>query len=525
MPLDPITIQIAWNKLLTISDECFESLMRSAFSTNIKERHDHSTAILASDGALIAQSGRSLPVHLASMTGLYQMVTDQYDDIAPGDIFIGNDPHVAGGTHLPDINMLAPAFYDGELVGFSCNIAHHADVGGTAAGSMSGALTEIWQEGIRIPATRLYRQGALIPDIERLMLLNMRLPEERKGDLNAQLASCLLGRKRIEGFVEEHGVDDARSIYNEILDRSERRMRAALSEIADGTYDFEDVLDDDGVGTKDILIKVVITKTGDRIAFDFAGSDPQVHGNVNLTFNALQSAVFYTMKALFDPDLPNNSGAFRAVTITAPDNSIVNCSGNAAVALRANSCQRVVDVLLGALSEAVPERVVAAANGANTSAVFSGVNPKTNAAYVYLETLGGGMGARYSRPGKSGVQVHITNTSNLPVEAIEMEYPLQVMEYSLRGGSGGEGAQRGGDGLRRVITPINHTLKFSGAGERFAHRPWGLNGGAPGASGEFRLVAPDGKETVLPSKSRDILVEPGTSVVIDTPGGGGFGPK
>ena len=522
--LDPVTLQIIWNNLRSIADECFVSLMRSAFSTNIKERHDHSTAITAPDGRLIAQAELALPIHIASMTGLMQALLARYgDDIREGDLFVANDPHVAGGTHLPDINMAMPVFHDGELAGFVCNIAHHADVGGAARGSMSGGLFEIWQEGLRIPVVKLMSNWELNEEIFDILLLNMRLRDERKGDLNAQIAACRLGVSRMGELLTRYSGAVIGQAFDEIVSRSCNRLRAAIAALPDGSYSFEDVMDDDGISARDIAIRVKIDKSGEDILFDFAGSDDQVAGNINLTFNAVQSAVFYALKALLDPELPNNQGVFDAVEIRAPEGSILNCRAPAPVALRANTCQRVVDVVFGALADALPERVIGAANGSNTSAVFAGTDPVSGAGYVYLETLGGGMGGRAGKDGKDGVQVNITNTSNLPVEAIEMEYPLRVVEYSLVEDSGGAGRHRGGMGLRRVVQPVGHVCEFSGVGERFSHQPWGIFGGMPGKTGQFIKRAGDGSETVLANKASNVVLKPGEAIIMETPGAGGYG--
>lgn len=524
MSLDAFSLQIAWNGLRSICDESFISLMRSSFSTNIKERHDHSTAIVDAKGRLVAQAELSLPIHLASMTGMIDALVERYaGKMKPGDIYCANDPHVAGGTHLPDINLAAPVFSGDRLIGFVANIAHHADVGGAAAGSMSGGLTEVWQEGVRIPLVKLVAEGEIQQDVLDLMLLNMRLPQERLGDLNAQIAACRLAENRLLQMVEDIGADALDEVCEEILQRSEQRMRAAISSFPDGTYEFVDVMDDDGAGMQDLPIRLVATKQGDGIRFDFSGSSPQARGNINLTYNAVQSAVFYSLKALLDPELPNNQGVFAPVEIIAEEGSLLNCRPPGAVALRANTCQRVVDVVLGALGPGLPDRAIGAANGANTSAVFAGIDPETGEGYVYLETLGGGMGARATKNGKDGVQVHITNTSNLPVEAIEMEYPLRVLEYSLREGSGGAGRHRGGMGLRRVVTPVGHDAVFSGVGERFRHPPWGFNGGDPGAMGQFHMRDADGQEERLPNKSLSLPLKEGDAVIIETPGAGGYG--
>ncbi len=523
-PLDPITLEIVWNGLLSVTDECFITLMRSAYSTNIKERHDHSIAIADAKGRLIAQSQNSLPIHISSMTGLIEALLEKYGaDIAEGDLFLANDPHVAGGTHLPDLNFAMPVFVAGRFVGLVANIAHHADVGGAAAGSMSGGLNEIWKEGLRIPVVRLMRHGQLHQELMDIILLNMRLPEERKGDINAQIAACRLGVERVKALSDRYGLPVLETAFDEIVARSKLRMQVEIRKIPDGHYSFEDVLDDDGLEAKDVRFKLTIDKQGDRIVFDWTGSDPQVPGNVNLTFNATQSCVFFGLKAVLDPDLPNNQGVLDAVEIVAPLGSVANCVSPAAVALRANTCQRGIDVVLGALAQALPDKVIAAANGANTSAVFAGNDPVTGRPYVYLETLGGGMGARATKDGKDGVQAGITNTSNLPVEAIEMEYPLRVLEYGFVEDSGGAGRYRGGLGIRRVVTPVGHRCEFSGVGERFVHAPWGLFGGEPGGTGQFHLQQADGSTRRLANKVRMPLSE-GESVIVETPGAGGYGP-
>ena len=524
LALDPITLEIIWNSFRSVTDECFLTLQRSAFSTNIKERHDHSVAVLDSRGRLIVQAENALPIHLASIGGLVEILLDKYSgDIAPGDIFIGNDPHVAGGTHLPDINLAAPVF-DGEtLIAFICNIAHHADVGGAVRGSMSGGLTEIYQEGLRIPVIRLYRKGELARDTLDLLLLNMRLPAERRGDLNAQIASCRLGIQRIEHLILRFGIRLLLDAFEQIIERSRMRIRNAIGALPDGEWSYADMMDDDGVAAQDVLIKLTIRKTGQGLVFDFTGSDPQVPGNINLTANAVRSSVCYALKALLDPDMPNNEGVLQAFEIVAPVASIVNCRAPGSVALRANTCQRVVDIVLGAMSAVLPERTIASANGANTSMVFAGEDPTTGSPYVYLETLGGGMGGRNDRDGKDGVQVHITNTSNLPVEAIEMEYPLRVEEYSLVVDSGGAGRWRGGLGLRRVIRPVGHVCEFSGAGERFRRGPPGIFGGEAGRAGAFRLLRADGSIENLPGKLTRLILHPGDAVAVETPGAGGYG--
>ena len=532
--LDPIRLEIIANGLRSITDESFVALMKSAYSSNIKERNDHSTAIVDASGRLIVQTMRS-PIHIASMVGLMQKLLEKYGpgqpagdnrsgEIRPGDIFVANDPHVAGGTHLPDVNMAAPVFHGEDLAGFVCNIAHHADIGGMAPGSMAGGMTEIYQEGLRIPLVKLFREGVLQEELFEVLLLNVRVPEERRGDYFAQIAACRLGVRRLGEVIALQGAETLFAAFDQLVARTGARMGRAIAEVPDGVYRFEDVMDDDGLGTVDIPIRVAITVAGGRITFDFAGTSPQVSGNVNVTTNATLASVCYALKGLLDPEIPNNQGVLDAVELFAPAGSLLNARFPAPVAARAHTCQRIVDVVLGALAPCLPDRVIAACNGANTTAVFSGTDPRSGAAYVYLETLGGGLGGRPSKDGKDGVQAHITNTSNLPVEAIEMEYPLRVEEYSLIPDSGGAGRHRGGMGLRRIIRPVGHDCLFNGAGERFRHRPWGLFGGAAGASGRFLLEDPQAPPRQLDHKPSGVTVTPAQRIVVETPGAGGYGP-
>ncbi len=523
---DPITLEILFNGLRSVTDETFIALTRSAYSTNIKERRDHSTAICDAEGRLIVQAENSIPIHLASMVGLMGAVLEKFGpgDIHDGDLFVANDPHVAGGTHLPDINLALPVFIDGRLSAFICNIAHHADVGGMVPGSMAGGMSEIYQEGLRIPAIKLFRRGEMQQDLFDLLLLNVRLPEERQGDYYAQIAACRLGARRLKEIHAKHPAGLVDAAFSDITARTERRMRDGIRAIPDGVYRFADVMDDDGLGTLDIPIKVCITVAGDRFLADFTGTAPQVRGNINVTMNATEAAVAYCLKAMLDPEIPNNQGVLNVCETVAPEGSLLNCVAPAPVAARAHTSQRIIDVVIGALAEALPDAAVGAANGANTTAVFSGVDPASGRGYLYLETLGGGFGGRNDRDGTDGVQVHITNTSNLPVEVIETEYPLRVDSYGLIADSGGAGCYRGGMGIRRVIGPVGHDCVFNGAGERFRHRPWGIFGGKPGASGRFALVGGDGAEQALEIKPAGVNLAAGDRIVVETPGAGGYGP-
>lgn len=523
MNLNAIDVEIMRNALSSICDEMYVAIMRSAYSTNIKERRDHSTAIFDTRGRVVVQ-GESLPLLLASMLGLVEVVLEKYGDteMRPGDMFISNDPYEGRGSHLPDIALVMPIFADGRLVAFVADIAHHADVGGMSPGSMSGGMTEIYQEGLRIPPIRIMRDHELVADVIDLILLNVRVPRERRGDYMAQVAANLLGARRMADFFRRWSVAAFEEGADAIIESVAKRIRAGISQLPDGVYSFEDVLDDDGMGTSDIPIRVSITVAGDQMHFDFAGCGDQVLGNINVTTSGLQASVLYALKVLVDPAGPTNHGIIDPVSISAPAGSIVDAEFPAATAARAQTCQRIIDAVMGALAQAVPDRVVAASNGANTTLSFSGVGPDGQG-YVYMETVGGGAGARAYKDGTDGVQVHVTNTSNLPIEALEKEYPILIERYEFVEGSGGDGMWRGGLGLRRVYRPIDHTCHFGGQGERFVHQPWGLFGGRPGQCGRFRLIDETGNARVLATKPSSLAVPPGSALMVETPGAGGYG--
>jgi len=522
--LSPIDVELLRNGLASICDEMYTAIMKSAYSTNIKERHDHSAAIFDARGRVVVQ-GESLPLHLASMLGLVEVVLERYgrEALRPGDMFVSNDPFVGRGSHLPDVAILAPVFRDGRLALFVSNIAHHSDVGGMAPGSMAGGMTEIYQEGLRIPPVRIVAGGEIVDDVMQMILLNVRVPHERRGDYNAQIAGNRLGLRRLEELFRCWSAAQVESGTQAIIDSVARRMRAGIRDLPDGTYRCADLLDDDGMGITDIPIKVKIRIKGDEIWFDFAGSAPQVRGNMNNSFAGLQASALYALKVLIDPDGPTNHGMLDPVHITAPEGSVVNAAFPAATAARAQTCQRVVDVILGALAKAVPDRVIAASNGANGVATFSG-RGADGKYYLYMETIGGGAGARAYKDGTDGVQVHITNTSNLPIEALENEYPLMIERYELIEDSGGAGKWRGGMGLRRIYRGLDHTLTFSGQGERAAHPPWGLFGGKPGGRSKIEVRHDGGKRQPLASKPSSLEVPPTAVVWIETPGAGGYGP-
>ena len=521
--LSAIEVELLRNGLTSICDEMYVALMRSAYSTNIKERKDHSTAIFDIEGRVIVQ-GESLPLHLASMLGLVEVVLERVgpESLRPGDMFISNDPFVGRGSHLPDVALVAPVFYGDKLVFFVADIAHHADIGGMAPGSMAGGMTEIYQEGLRIPPIRLMRDGEIIEDVFDLILLNVRVPEERRGDYLAQVAANRLGERRLHELFRRWSVEQLREGADALVRAVARRMRAGIAGLPDGEYSFADIMDDDGMGTENIPVCVRIVVDGEEILFDFTGSSPQVRGNINISFAGLQASVLFALKVLVDPDGPTNHGMLAPVRITAETGSITNAVFPAATAARAQTCQRVIDVILGALSKAVPDRVIAASNGANGVSAFFGAGPDGRY-YVYMETIGGGGGARAYKDGEDGVQVHTTNTSNLPVEALENEYPLLIERYELVPDSGGPGTWRGGCSLRRVYRPLGHTTVFSGQGERCVSHPWGLFGGGEGGLASFSLDFDDGRSRSLPVKPMTVEISPDATVTAITPGAGGYG--
>ena len=523
--LDPVTIEILSNGLQSLVDEAFVALMKSAYSTNIKERHDHSCAIVDRTGRLVAQASNSIPVHIASVLGQMRAIFKKFplDEISEGDIFAANDPHEGGGTHLPDVSIAMPVFADGQLLGFVCNIAHHADIGGMSPGSMAGGMKDIYQEGLRIPVVKLFRKGKLDQDIFDILLLNVRVREERRGDYNAQFSALHLAARRLIEMINKYSSDLIKNVFDEIIDRTYERMLSAIALIPDGVYRFEDVMDDDGRDAVNVPINLTATIKGKSASFDFEGTSPQTPGNINIPLHGTKAAVCYVLKAMLDSDIPNNQGVLDAVEVVAPMGTMVSCIAPASVAARAHTSQRIIDVVIGALSSALPEAAVGAANGANTMAVFAGNDPETGQPYVYLETLGGGFGGRNDRDGKDGVQVHITNTSNLPIEAIEMEYPLRVDRYGFIPDSGGAGKYRGGLGLQRVVRPIGHTCIFNGVGERFRNNPWGIFDGCAGKSGSFWLEEDHCLPVQLSHKSPDMPLKPIQALVVNTPGAGGYG--
>jgi len=518
---DSVELAIFQSAVHSIAEEMGAALRRTALSPNIKERRDYSCAIFDGQGRVVAM-GDHMPVHLGSMPMSVAAAVAAIR-FSPGDIAILNDPY-AGGTHLPDITMVLPVFLpEGEQpVFYVSNRAHHADVGGRFAGSM-GPAEEIFQEGIRIPPVRIVRGGVVDREMLDLILLNVRTPAEREGDLESQIGACRVGERRMLELVEKYGEPTLTALVEDLLDYSERLVRAELRTMPEGEFYAEDWLDDDGVtdDPRKIAVKLRLDPRAAEIHIDFAGSSPQVAGSVNAVRAITLSACFYVLRCLLQDDAPATAGILRPLTLTCPVGSIVDAVPPAAVAGgNVETSQRIVDVLLRALAKAIPARIPAASSGTMSNLTIGGVDPRTGVAFTYYETAAGGMGARPGLDGISGVQTHMTNSLNTPVEALEYAYPFRVRRYAYREGSGGAGEFRGGDGLIReveLLAPARLTL----LADRRLFRPYGLAGGEEGAPGAAWIVK-DGEDTRLPGKCSRLL-EAADAVRLETPGGGGWG--
>jgi N-methylhydantoinase B len=510
--LDAVLIEVIGSALSTIVEEMSETLVKAAFSPNIKERRDCTAGLFDAEGRGIAQDEGGSPLHLGSLMGIVTAIQARFtpEQIVDGDVFIGNDPYTGGGSHLPDIVLAAPIFIDGVLTAWAATLAHHADFG-------DRGHAHIFQEAIRIPPLHLVKAGVPQEELLELILLNCQVPEERKADLRAQQAAIRVALSRYAELCTRYGRYTMTAASDELLDYTERRTRAAIMEFPDGEYIFEDLFDAPELD-EELTLRIRIVVAGDEMLFDFAGNPPQVRASVNVVWTGLYAAVYYTLKTLIDPDIAPNAGLYRPVTIEAPLGSIVNCQAPAAVNGRSETCQRIVDLIQGALASAVPTRVTAASNGANTGVHFSGHDPARGRDFVYLETIGGGSGARFNKDGMDGVQVHMTNTSNLPVESLEAEYPLIVEAYELIGDSGGIGEHRGGLGIRRTVRVEAPDIHFWLDTSRQKSQPWGLFGGGPGSSANCLLSA-----DARPIDHGYTVLHSGQSASIETAGAGGYG--
>lgn len=496
--LDPISLQVLIGALRATCDEMGAALIRSAYSANIKERHDCSTALFDRHGELVMQA-EHIPVHLGSMPDAVAAVLDE--DQRPGVSWILNDPY-RGGTHLPDVTLILPVFHAGALLGFAAARAHHADIGGPTPGGMPAFSKTLDEEGVVIPPTR-------VDDAElRRLTAQMRAPRQRLADLRAQQAANRIGELRLLELAERQGPEPLRSGMAAILAYAERRTRAALSDLPDGVYRAEDVLEDDREGrSRDATLRVAATIAGESLRLDFTGSDPEVEGNLNCPLSVTKSAAFFAVRALTDPEAPPSAGAHRPIEVVAPPGCLLNARYPAAVAAgNVETSSRVADLVIAALGGARP--VPAQGQGTMNNLTLAGED------FTYYETLGGGQGACPEADGPSAIHVAMSNTLNTPVEALETGFPLRVRELSLRAGSGGDGLRQGGAGLVRELEALA-PMRFTLLAERRRHPPRGRNGAGDGRPGADRL---NGEP--LPGKAEGDL-KPGDRLRIETPGGGG----
>jgi len=512
--IDPVTLEILRNQFESVADEMGQVLIRGAYSPNITERQDCSTAIFDADGRMVAQA-EHIPVHLGAMPEAVDAVLNH--DPAPGDVFILNDPF-AGGTHLPDVTLVAPITPRDEILGYAVSRAHHADVGGMTPGSMPAGAEEIYQEGLRLPPTRLVKAGDRNEELFSLVLANVRNPDQRRADLRAQLAATERAETRLADLIDDHGYDRVLAGFDAVIDYSRERIQESISDLPDGTYHASDVLEGDGVTDEDIEIQAAVTVDGTAITVDFAGTDEQVAGNLNAPLSVAKSAVYFVIRCITDPEIPPNHGCYEPVTVDAPAGCLLNPDPPAAVVGgNVETSQRVTDVVFLALAEAAPDRVPAQGQGTMNNLIIGG----RGGDFAYYETIGGGFGGRADHDGMDGVQVGMTNTLNTPVEALEAEYPLRVDRYALRSGSGGDGTHRGGLGLERRLR-VQQAATVSLLTERRRHAPQGVDGGEPGTTGENLLQLPGEDEKSLPAKTT-VDVPADTVVTVRTPGGGGHG--
>ena len=516
MSVDAISLEVFKNLFAAVAEEMGVTLRRASFSPNIRERLDFSCAVFDADARMIAQAAH-IPVHLGSMPASVAAAVAEFEDFHPGDVVVLNDPY-HGGTHLPDITMISPVFAGGELAWFVASRAHHADVGGMTPGS-SPLSTELYQEGIIIPPLKLRLSGWLNDGAMALLVANSRNPEERIGDIEAQLAAQRVGESRLVDMMVEQGAATTAEHAAALLDYSRRMMEAVIADVPDGVYVYEDGMEGDGQAEFDIPIRARVEVKGERMTVDFTGSAPQVQGNVNAVPAIVRSAAWYCARLLADEDIPVNHGCFQPVEVITESGSLLDPHFPAAVVLgNTETSQRIVDVALGALGQALPQLLPAASQGTMNNFTVGGFDDEGQ--FVYYETLGGGHGASSAGDGLSGRHCHMSNTLNTPVEALEFSLPMRVWRYQLRVGSGGKGKHRGGEGILReyeMLVPATVTVNS----ERRRRAPYGINGGEDGAVGVNTFIE-GGQAQVVTGKHRANM-QPGDRVIVETPGGGGWG--
>ena len=518
---DPIRLEVFKHLFASVAEEMGVVLCRTGYSSNIKERRDYSCAVFDASGRMVAQAAH-IPVHLGSMP-LSVLEGIRKFTFNPGDMVILNDPY-HGGTHLPDITLISPVFVrpgdSMELLGFVANRAHHSDIGGMTPGSMP-LSQEIFQEGVIIPPLKLVEKGKLDQKLLDLLLANVRTPAEREGDLRAQMAANHKGAERFLELENRYGLEEINRYMQGLLDYSERITRRLIADLPDGVYRFRDQMDDDGIDEDPLEIVATVSIRSDEAIVDFTGTSPQCRGSINAVYAITLSAVYYVFRSLIGLDIPSNSGCMAPIQIIAPEGSLVNALPPAAVSGgNVETSQRIVDVLLGALSQAVPQRVPAASQGTMNNLTIGGWDPEHRRAYAYYETIGGGQGARPGKSGEDAIHTHMTNTMNTPIEALEFAYPFRVRRYEIREGSGGSGHFYGGNGIRREIELL-HEARITLLSDRRKFSPYGLMGGAEGKPGRNFLIR-NGKQCELPGKVT-LDLQAGDILRVSTPGGGGYG--
>ena len=478
--IDPITLEVIKNRLDNIADEAQLALMRSAYSTSVKEASDASCAVFDSQGETLAQAHLAGgAVHLGALAVIVRRLLEIFplETLKEGDILCTNDPY-SGAHHLPDLIVVAPVMVNGKMVALTATMCHHQDVGGKVPGSTPIDSTDILQEGLRIPPAKLYEAGNPNELLFSLIRANVRTPDVVIGDIRAQLAACLTAKRRLVDMFNEFGVETALAYTQELLDRAEAATRAKIAEIPDGSYSFEDYLDNDGIDLdRRVKVRVTVTVAGSELLVDFAGTDDQVRGPINSVPSVALAAIYYVVRAITDPSIPNNGGCYRVVTVKLPENSLVNPRFPAPVAFRAITLRRIVDTLIGAMAQAIPHKVHAASNGHPLHMMLGGTDPVTGKTWVTAELGTGGMGARPTKDGIDAIQTDTSNASNVSTEATEISYPLRIHKFSLRRDSGGAGEFRGGLGFEKVYEVLRGLVTVTHRGERHFVPPWGLFGG------------------------------------------------